>query len=33
MKIHGPLVDILLDIDHDLYVPYVVYDCGKNWSM
>ena len=21
MKIHGPLVDILLEIDHDLYAP------------
>ena len=30
MKIHGPLVDILLEIDHDLYAPYVVYDRGKN---
>ena len=29
MKIHGPLVDILLEIDHDLYAPYVVYDHGK----
>ena len=29
MKIHGPLVNILLEIDHDLYAPYVVYDHGK----
>ena len=29
MKLHGPLVDILLEIDHDLCAPYVVYDRGK----
>ena len=29
MKICGPLVDILLEIDHDLYGPYVVYDHGE----
>ena len=29
MKIHGPLVDILLEIDHDLYAPHVAYDHGE----
>ena len=31
MKICGPLVDILLEIDHDLYAPYVVgvYERGE----
>ena len=29
MKIRGPLVDILLEVDHNLYAPYVVYDHGE----
>ena len=29
MKLRGPLVDILLEIDHDLCAPYVVYDRGE----
>ena len=26
-------MDILLEIDHDLYEPNVVYDCGETLSL
>lgn len=29
MKIRGPMVDMLLEIDPDAYAPYVVYENGK----
>ena len=33
IKIRGLFVDILLEIDHDLYGPNVLYDCGENLGL